>query len=151
MRVNASFLFRWARRASLVAAIPAALVVLSSPIEASQSSADTQTSVGGQVTIRVTWRGPSVGPTFTVVMDTHAVDLDGYDLAQLAVLRTDQGQQVTPSGWDAPPGGHHREGTLTFPSTTADGSPVLGPSTGTIELVFRDVARVPERVFRWTP
>lgn len=83
-------------------------------------------------------------------MDTHAVDLDGYDLGQLAVLRTDGGREVRPSGWDAPKGGHHRSGTLTFPATAADGSPLIGPTTRAIELVIRDVGGVPERRFRWT-
>lgn len=117
--------------------------------EAFQSSPSTQTTEGGQVTIAVTWLGPSDGPVFGVVMDTHAVDLDAYDLFQLAVLRTDQGQEVQPIGWDAPSGGHHREGTLTFPPDTPDGSLLIGPSTRGLELVIRDVAGVPERVFRW--
>jgi hypothetical protein len=82
-------------------------------------------------------------------MNTHAVDLDGYDLRQLAVLRTDKGQEVQPTGWDAPKGGHHRQGTLTFPVKTADGSPLIGSSTRSLELVIRDVAGVPERTFLW--
>ena len=83
-------------------------------------------------------------------MDTHAVDLDGYDLRLLVALRTDQGREVRPSGWDAPKGGHHRQGTLTFPTTTTDGSPLLEPDTHTIELVIRDVGGVSERIFQWT-
>jgi hypothetical protein len=110
----------------------------------------TQRSEGGQVTVAVTWGGKETGPVFRVVMDTHAVDLDGYDLRQLAVLRAG-GREVRPSGWDAPKGGHHREGTLTFPSASADGSPTMGPAAGTVELVIRDIAGVPERIFRWTP
>lgn len=111
----------------------------------------TQTSDAGRVTVKVTWTGAASGIAFRVIMDTHSVDLDGYDLQQLAVLRTDQGLESQPSGWDAPKGGHHREGTLTFPATTADGTPLIGPSTGTIELLIRDVAGVPERSFRWQP
>lgn len=114
------------------------------------SSAATQTNEGGNVTVKVTWQGTNAGPVFTVALDTHSVNLDSYDLRQLAVLRTDQGVEVSPSGWDAPNGGHHREGRLTFPTTTADGKQVLGQSTRTIELVIRNVAGVPERTFRWT-
>ncbi len=113
------------------------------------ASAATQKSEGGQVTVAVTWQGPTAGPTFRVAMDTHAVNLDGYDLAQLAVLRTDQGMTVQPSGWDAPKGGHHREGTLTFPANGTNGSPVIGPATRTLELVIRDIAGVPQRSFTW--
>jgi hypothetical protein len=115
-----------------------------------QEGPATQTSDANQVTIAVTWQGPASGPTFQVALDTHAVDLDGYDLRQLAVLRTSQGFEVAPTGWDAPTGGHHRGGTLTFPTTLADGSPVLDASTSAIELVIREVAGVPERSFRWT-
>jgi len=116
-----------------------------------QASGSTQTSEGGAVTVEVTWQGRSAGPVFRVAMDTHSVDLDSYDLMKLAVLRIDQGQELRPSGWDAPPGGHHRSGTLTFPVNAPDGSPLIGPNTRTIELVIRGVAGVPERVFRWTP
>jgi hypothetical protein len=58
---------------------------------AAVSGAMTQTNEGGQVTIKATWQGPSAGPIFDVVLDTHAVDLDGYDLTQLATLRIDGG------------------------------------------------------------
>ena len=117
---------------------------------AAPSSAATQTNEGGQVTVKATWQGPSAGPVFTVVMDTHAVDLDGYDLKQLAALRINGGREVQPVGWDAPKGGHHREGTLTFPAM-ADGRPLIESGVRTIELIIRDVAGVPERSFRWTP
>ena len=115
-----------------------------------QPGAESQTSEGGQVTIKATWQDPSAGPVFAVVMDTHSVNLDAYDLLQLAVLRTEQGLEVQPIGWDAPSGSHHREGTLSFPATAADGSPLIGSDTRTVELVIRDVAGVPERSFRWT-
>lgn len=108
----------------------------------------TRTSNAGQVTIAATWEGPEASTTFTVVLDTHSVDLDGFDLRQLAVLRTDAGREARPTAWDAPAGGHHRSGTLSFPATAADGSPLLGPETRRIELVIRDVA-VPERTFTW--
>jgi hypothetical protein len=83
-------------------------------------------------------------------MNTHSVDLDGYDLGQLAVLRTDLGQEVRPSGWDAPKGGHHRAGRLVFPDKAEDGTPVLGPEVRGLTLVIREVAGVPERSFEWT-
>lgn len=126
----------------LVAASPAVATLL-------QPSEGTQTSQGGQVTVSVTWTGSPDELAFAVVMDTHAVDLDGYDLLQLAVLRTTAGVEVQPTVWDAPPGGHHREGTLSFPTTSADGNPVIEADTRTFELAIRDVAGVPERVFRW--
>ena len=110
---------------------------------------DTRTSEGGQVTVTVTWDGPSAGPRFGVTMDTHAVDLDAYDLSTLAVLRVDGGREAQPDGWDAPKGGHHRKGNLSFATTTADGKPLINQTTRSVELIIRDVAGVSERRFRW--
>lgn len=115
-----------------------------------QASGLTRTNEGGQITVKVTWQGRDAGSVFTVQMDTHAVDLDGYDLRQLAVLRTDQGVSIQPSGWSATVGGHHRSGTLSFPTTTVSGNPVIGPDTRTITLLIRNVGSVAERVFTWT-
>jgi hypothetical protein len=103
---------------------------------------------GGQVSLAVTWRGPEAGAVFQVTMDTHSVDLDSLDLAQLATLKTPSGD-LSPTGWEAPKGGHHRAGTLSFAATTADGQPTIG--AGPIELLIRDVAGVPERSFQWQP
>ena len=125
-------------------------LLLSTPAPAALADPETQTNQAGQVTISATWQGPSVGPVFTVVLDTHAVNLDGYDLAQLAVLSTDQGVEVVPSSWDAPAGGHHRQGTLSFPSTTADGSPLMTPETKVLRLSIREVGGISETVLQWT-
>jgi hypothetical protein len=118
---------------------------------AAGTPARTISNEGGQVTVEVTWAGPVTGAgdsVFNVVLDTHAVDLDRYDLRDLAVLRTDTGIEVRPTEWQAPKGGHHRQGPLVFPNTL-DGRPVLGPDTRTIELIIRDVAGVGERSFTW--
>jgi hypothetical protein len=82
-------------------------------------------------------------------MDTHSVQLDGYDLRELAVLRTGDGREIEPLGWDAPKGGHHRQGVLTFPAQTAAGEQLLGDDGQTIRLIIRDVAGVAERELSW--
>lgn len=105
---------------------------------------------GGQITVKITWQGRSAGPLFGVEMDTHAVDLDGYDLRQLAVLHLEQGQEIKPSNWDAPLGGHHRSGMLSFPAILPDGTPVIGPDTRTLKLMIHDIGGIPERTFTWT-
>ena len=110
--------------------------------------AGTRTNEGGQVTVKVTWKGVATGPVFAVALDTHAVDLDGYDLRQLATLRTDGGE-VQPAEWTAPKGGHHREGNLVFPPALA-GRPTIGDGTRRVELIIRNVAGVAERRFEWT-
>jgi hypothetical protein len=141
------------RRRPLALAALGALVIgllLSRTTSVAQADAQTQTAQAGQVTIKATWEGAENGPLFTVVLDTHAVNLDAYDLVKLAVLRTDQAGDVLPIGWDAPAGGHHRQGTLTFPLTRADGSPTLPAETRQIELSIREVGGVPETVLTWT-
>ena len=83
--------------------------------------------------------------TFNITMDTHSVDLDVYDLTNLATLRDSQGRQFKATSWKAPKGGHHRSGTLGFKSD----QPLLQQDTKYIELLIKDVANVPERVLRW--
>ena len=116
------------------------------------SSSLQQTNEAGNVGIVVTWENPSgegsASLRFIVAMNTHSVDLDGYDLSKLAVLRNDQGVEASPDGWDAPKGGHHRSGVLSF-SNNIGGKPIIGTETRTIELIIRDVAGVRERIFRW--
>jgi len=109
-----------------------------------------QTNEGGQITIKVTWQGRNAGPVFAVEMDTHVMNLDGYDLQQLAVLCTDRGQEIQPTSWNAASGGHHRNGILTFPATTASGMPLIRPDTRSITLVIRNVGDISERMFTWT-
>jgi hypothetical protein len=111
----------------------------------------TAKSEAGQVTVAVTWAGPTPAATqteFNVVLDTHAIDLDGFDLRELAVLRTDTGIEVRPMAWRAPKGGHHREGPLVFPSTDG-GRAIPGADARSVEIIIRDVAGVPERRFAW--
>src|SRR5215204_2415938 len=109
-----------------------------------------QTAQAGPVTIKVSPQPPGEGLAFTVVLDTHAVDLDRYDLSQLATVRNDQGTELQPERWDAPKGGHHREGALVFSVLGADGTDLLAPGVVMLELVMRDVGGVPEMVFHWT-
>ena len=97
----------------------------------------------GAVTVVASWLG-DLTPTARVVLDTHSVDLDGFDLAQLARLRLDGGMWIAPTKWDAPSGGHHRAGMLTFGSL----DPQLFASARLIELEVRDVA-VPSHLLRW--
>ena len=78
---------------------------------------------------------------FEVAFNTHSVNL-GFDVTEVGVLRCDQGQEYTPTAWDGSgSGGHHRSGVLKFAA--------LDHPTSFVEIVIRDVAEVPERVFRW--
>jgi hypothetical protein len=136
-----------------VQAIVAALTESSGSDDAgAETGGEVRTSEGGKVSVQVIWENAGVagGPlSFSVVMDTHSVDLDGYDLGRLAVLRNDRGQEVKPEQWDSAPGGHHRTGMLLFSGKDSAGNPVLGPEVKALELLIRDVAGVKERVLRW--
>jgi hypothetical protein len=84
---------------------------------------------------------------FKIAMNTHSVEL-GVDLAKLAVLKVGD-NEVAAKVWQAPAGGgHHVEGTLSFPGVTAAGKPVLEGATS-ITVVIRNLAGVPERKFTW--
>jgi len=114
------------------------------------ASGITQRVEGGNVTVAATWQGLASGPVFDIALDTHTIDLDAIDLKQLAVLRVD-GVEIQPVSWDAPKGGHHREGMLAFPETSTDGRLLIGTDTTSVELVIRDVAGVAERTYQWNP
>jgi hypothetical protein len=78
---------------------------------------------------------------FEVVFNTHSVDL-GFDPVAISVLRDDAGQEYPALEWQGDgPGGHHRSGTLRFKVPNA--------ASDSVAVVIRDVADVPERVFRW--
>ncbi len=105
----------------------------------------TQTNAEAMVTVAVTPLNlndqSAVTLDFDVAMNTHSVDL-GYDLTQIATLSNDSGEQVQPTKWNGPTGGgHHREGTLSFPQLKQRGQ--------TLTLILRGIAAVPERTFIW--
>lgn len=83
--------------------------------------------------------------SFEVALDTHSIDLS-MDLAALATLATDTSQSVQAIVWDAPLGGHHVSGTLSFPASL-EGKPILDGASR-LTLVIKDVD-APERVFAW--
>ncbi|MEZ4666517.1 MAG: hypothetical protein R3E39_01135 [Anaerolineae bacterium] len=82
---------------------------------------------------------------FEVSLDTHSVDLS-MDLAGLATLTTDTGVTTPAEIWDAPRGGHHVSGKLSFPASV-NGTALLKDATE-LTLTIRDVD-APERIFKW--
>ena len=77
---------------------------------------------------------------FDIGLNTHSVELD-QDMTAITVLTDNQGKEYKPVRWDgAPPGGHHREGVLTFISDK--------PAPRSVTLKIQNVG-VPERNFTW--
>lgn len=82
---------------------------------------------------------------FNVSLNTHSIDLS-MDLASLATLSTDDGRAVQAFLWEAPQGGHHVKGILSFPALV-NGKPLLsGANTVTLSILDLDA---PERIFTW--
>ncbi len=105
-----------------------------------------QSNAEGSVTIDVEWVKAEDGSLiFNVSMNTHSVDLDQYDLGKLAVLQDDAGNEYHPVSWNSAPGGHHRRGTLAFPSPDS----LSQGKVKYIEIVIQDVAGIEERVLKW--
>jgi len=105
---------------------------------------ETKENTGGNVTVAVTPINLSIGtsPSFNITFETHSVNLD-YDVATTATLSDDTGQTYGASTWSgSPPGGHHRNGTLSFSLPVSD-------TARTVTLTLSDIAEVPVRTFSW--
>ena len=102
-----------------------------------------QSVAGGGVTAKVTYLNPksSDEPRFQVVLDTHSVNLDVYDLKIISLLRDDAGNSYPAMTVENKGSGHHREGTVSFAK--------IPSGVKRVELVLKDIAGVKERIFRW--
>ncbi|MBI5138196.1 MAG: hypothetical protein HZA95_00135 [Candidatus Vogelbacteria bacterium] len=78
---------------------------------------------------------------FNVAFTTHSGSLDD-DPTQVVVMTGDKGDTYRAISWDGPgPGGHHREGILSFNSIT--------PITKYVDVKVNGVGDIEERSFRW--
>lgn len=85
---------------------------------------------------------PDKYAVFLVAMNTHSVDLSGYDMVKISELRA-AGKTLAPLRWvSTSDNSHHRAGVLIFPQ--------VDPAQ-TVELTIKTIAGVPARTFRWTP
>lgn len=120
-----------------------------SPAAAPTGGAE-QSVEGGGVTVKV---APLTLTTedaatldFALSLDTHTVELN-YDLAQLAVLTDNLGNEYTPAAWTPEKSdGHHVGGLLSF----GDRATILQDGVTELALNVKDVAGVAERQFTWT-
>ena len=77
---------------------------------------------------------------FDIAFDTHSGSLDD-DLLKVAALIDDGGNLYKPIAWEGPgPGGHHREGILSFNA--------INPTPKYVELKIKDVGGITERSFK---
>ena len=110
-------------------------------VDAAAPSA-TQTVSGGGVTVKVTYLAQTHHESqFSVVLDTHSVNLDAYDPKTTSILRDDTGLTLQPTKAENKGSGHHREIILTFPRPSLERK--------WLELVIKDIPGVKETIFRW--
>ena len=94
------------------------------------ATAEPATASAGEIDVTATPTSADGKTVIRVVFDTHSVDLD-FDPVEIAVLEVD-GRELRATSWDGPgPGGHHREGNLSFDvaASPADMALTLGLDT----------------------
>lgn len=91
---------------------------------------------------------PAKEMVFLIAMNTHSVDLLGYNMAEMTVLLDGGENEIKPIGtWQTvSDGGHHRSGYLVF--SRRDDLDLAG-QTGSLELLVKDVAQIPQRRLVW--
>jgi len=112
-------------------------------INQSDNNFTPQENERGNVTVIVTPKVLEIGknPIFEIKFETHSVDLT-FDVVQISSLVDEKGKVFGNSIWEgSEPGGHHREGTLTFNTVLSE--------TKLVELIIVNVAGVTERKFKW--
>lgn len=115
----------WAMALGAVIAVVIASALLwrstSSAVPEPGPSLATQVVQAGEIEVTVTPTMASGKAGFALVLDTHSVELD-MDVAAVATLTVDGRDAGTASWVGQEPGGHHREGTLTFSADVSDAS-----------------------------
>lgn len=79
-------------------------------------------------------------PQFLISFETHQGDLD-FNIAEVAILTTDNTTEYRPLAWDGGTGGHHLSGILYFPTINAE--------IKNIKLIIKNVYGIPAREFFW--
>jgi hypothetical protein len=123
---------------------PGQQVAASGAAQADLTRSDTQGMVEVAVS-PVNLLNPGETLVFEISMNTHSVDLS-MDLATLATLSTDTGKTAEALKWDAPSGGHHVSGKLSFPAKVNGNALLDGAKRLTLTINNVDA---PERVFVW--
>lgn len=102
-----------------------------------QTNSENSVSVTVKPLVLTVGQPASLEITFT----THSGSMD-FSVEKISFLTDSQGINYDSPVWDGtPPGGHHRNGTLTFKKPLANAGP--------ISLVLQNIAQVPIRKFIW--
>ncbi len=104
-----------------------------------------ETKIDEQANVTVTVTPSELGVEskewkFDVVMNTHSVELN-QDMVEATILVDNPGEEYKPLRWEGTgPGGHHREGVLTFTRIT--------PAPKSVELKISEIGGT-VRSFYW--
>lgn len=106
------------------------------------SNLEAQTNSDGLVEIAVAPKKISGAEwLFEVALNTHSEELTA-NLIEKAVLLDDNGNEYLPNNWQGdPPGGHHRNGILSFTA--------VSPESSSVTVKIFDVGGIKERIFTW--
>ena len=132
----------WAVTTGKGASAPESKIIGPAPTSSS-SRFETKEQADDDVTVTVTPQELATGKPaiFQIAFDTHSVNLD-FDIVTAVEFRDEQGNTYGPPTWKGdPPGGHHREGTLSFPIALEQGT--------SVSLTLKNIADVKERSFLW--
>lgn len=108
-----------------------------------EKNLNSQENERGNVTVTVKPITLKMGenPSFELEFETHSVNLD-FDVAKQSYIVDDKGKRFNNGIWNgSPPGGHHRNGTLSFNNSLTQ--------TNYVELIIKNIAGISERKFRW--
>ena len=144
-------MFKLGRTGPITAMASAAALVITLAItpptamaQASPAATAEQVSTERGVTVKVTPKSidlPGRLWEFSISLKTHSGELSD-DLVQSAALTTDDGRTLKPARWaGTAPGGHQREGVLSFE--------VPAPRPSAVELRIARPGESAPRTFRW--
>lgn len=121
---------------------PTAAAGISSAMPKGKALASRVDEQGGvSVEVRPLKIEPDAPWQFEVIINAHSGDLDA-DLTKQAALYDEESHFYKPLSWTgSPPGGHHREGTLTFAPLE------IRPKF--LELKIKNIGEIPVRTFSW--
>jgi len=128
-------------KSNLSAVVMAVAVIIGSAVYALAYERQSNSEKGVRVDVLPVELVEGRNVRFEVRLNTHSVTLN-QDLTAISSLKDNKGNTFQATGWDgSPPGGHHRSGTLSFPT--------LAQGTETVTLIIRGVGKDSERIFSW--
>lgn len=129
----------------VLAALAAMVLFLNKPAAQRQPTIfETRQNNEGDVEIAVTPQTMTIGKpvSLTVSLNTHSVPLE-FELPAISALTDNEGTSLGTASWNGtPPGGHHRNGTLTFPDP-------LPKKTQAMTLTLTNISGIATRSFEW--